>query len=403
MSITIDQYIAENTIIKAIHECLREQQYSLGTFLARIHQSDNTSPEFHRLMVQLYDATVASRDDEREITVEENIIEDNPPLVEESDLNTKHHDSVETNEQKVQETQITEEQKSDNKKVRVMMYCNWCDSKELCESWNKMSKGDYTWNNIQIVWGEPYDWIVIINCPPITVFPDTKRTILFQMEPHMANNKHMWGDWGDPPVDSFKYCGTHANGYNNNEWHLAKTYSELSCEEVLKEEHVASILSTVLSDKYNDPGHVKRVDFVKFLETKGLDVHVFGGNKFTWKNYKGSLPSGSKDDAMLPYKYTFNAENHEIRNYFTEKLIDGILAECLVFYWGCPNIRDFFDERALVILNLDDFEKDFNTIKKAIEENWWADRIDIIRKEKQRILNYYQFFPRLERIINNDE
>ncbi len=107
-----------------------------------------------------------------------------------------------------------------------------------------------------------------------------------------------------------------------------------------------------------------------------------------------------KDKAMFPYKYVFNAENHEIRNYYTEKLIDGILAECLVFYWGCPNIRDFFDERAYVKLELADFEKDFQTIVRAIEENWWEKRLPYIREAKQRILNETQFFPRIESILS---
>jgi hypothetical protein len=106
---------------------------------------------------------------------------------------------------------------------------------------------------------------------------------------------------------------------------------------------------------------------------------------------------------MFPYKYVFNAENHEIRNYYTEKLIDGILAECLVFYWGCPNISDYIDSRAYVKLNLENFDKDLEIIKTALRENWWEQRIDIIREEKRKILNHLQFFPRLERIINKIE
>jgi hypothetical protein len=155
----------------------------------------------------------------------------------------------------------------------------------------------------------------------------------------------------------------------------------------------------VLSDKYRDLGHVKRIDFVKFLETKGLRVDVFGGNKFMWQNYKGSLPYHAKDDAMFPYKYVFNVENHEIRNYYTEKFIDGILAECLVFYNGCINIGDFFDTRAFVWLELVDFEHDYAIVKQAIEENWWEQRLPYIQAAKRKILNEMQFFPRLERIL----
>lgn len=288
---------------------------------------------------------------------------------------------------------------NENKMTRVMMLCNWCTSEELCNLWNKMSKGNYTWNNIQMVWEEPVDWYVVINCPPITVFPNLKKTILFHMEPLMPLKTKIWGDWGNPPEDSFKYTGTHQKDYNNNEWHLSKTYNELSTEPVVKNDSIAHILSTILSDKYKDPGHIKRVDFVKFLEEKELGLHVYGGNKFMWKKYRGSLPMHQKDDSLFPYKYTFNAENHEIRNYYTEKLIDGILAECLVFYWGCPNIYDFIDKEAFVKLELVNFEDDYNTIKKAIEENWWEQRLPHIRRMKQKILNELQFFPRLERIL----
>jgi hypothetical protein len=105
---------------------------------------------------------------------------------------------------------------------------------------------------------------------------------------------------------------------------------------------------------------------------------------------------------MFPYKYTFNVENHSIKNYYTEKLIDGILAETLVFYSGCYNARDYIDERAFVYLELSNFEKDFQTIKKAIEEDWYTQRLPYIKEAKQKILNELQFFPRLYAIINNE-
>jgi ribosomal protein L23 len=38
-------------------------------------------------------------------------------------------------------------------------------------------------------------------------------------------------------------------------------------------------------------------------------------------------------------------------------------------------------------------------IKKAIEEDWWSQRISYIKEAKQKILNELQFFPRLEKII----
>jgi len=283
--------------------------------------------------------------------------------------------------------------------IRVKLLCNWTSSQKLCNTWNKMSKGNYTWNTIKIVWEDPVDYYVVINCPPMHIFPPLDKTVLFQMEPHMSKNPNLWGDWAKAPIDKFLFFGNHDRHYNNNEWHLSKTWKELTdntCDKTI------NIMSTVLSDKYSDPGHIRRIDFVKFLEKKNLPVHVYGGNKFEWKDYKGTLPYHCKDDALFPYKYTFNVENHSTKGYYTEKLIDGILAECLTVYHGCINIKEYIDEDAFVWIEMVDFEHDYQLIKSMIEEDWHTKRLPAIRRMKNKILNDTQFFPRLERILNNN-
>ena len=288
------------------------------------------------------------------------------------------------------------------KYIKVLLACSWCSSKELCDTWNKMSKGNYIWNNIQIVSEEPCDYYCIINQPPSNLKIILENTIVFNMEPHMDKKSHLWNEeWMNIDKNKFKWYGSHDKHYNNNEWHISKTYNELKNEEIIKDENLSNILSTVLSDKYNDPGHIKRVDFIKFLQLKNdIKVDVFGANRFMWDNYKGSLPYHEKDNALLPYKYIFNVENFQINNYYTEKLIDGILSECLVFYHGCPNIKELIDEKAFVWLELSNFEQDYKLIKKAIEEDWWSERLSYIKQAKTKILDELQFFPRLEKIIN---
>ena len=299
-----------------------------------------------------------------------------------------------------------EDKLSDNilkkKYIKVLLACNWCSSKELCDIWDKMSKGNYIWNNIQIVSEEPCDYYCIINQPPNNLKLILENTIVVIMEPYMDKNLHMWNkDWLSIDKSIFKWYGSHDKYYNNNEWHLSKTYTELKNEEIIKDENLSNILSTVLSDKYKDPGQIKRIDFIKFLETKNdIQVDVFGGNKFSWNNYKGSLPYHQKDKSLLPYKYIFNVENFQINNYYTEKLIDGILAECLVFYHGAPNIKELIDEKAFIWLELSNFEDDYQIIKKAIEDNLWSQRLSYIKEAKKKILEELQFFPRIEKIIN---
>lgn len=280
-------------------------------------------------------------------------------------------------------------------KIHIKIFTNWCSPEEITSLWNKMRPEE---SSLILTTQEPIDYYVIINSPPKDAIYDKKRTIVFQMEPFMDRH-NKWGEWSNPDKNEFYRVLRHVDGaYNNNEWHLSKTYLQLSNEPIVKTENT---LSTVLSSKYTDIGHTKRIDFVKFLEKKGIPVHVFGDDKWRYKDYKGSLPYHCKDNAILPYKYTFNAENNEIPNYYTEKLIDGILGECLTFYWGCPNVRKYIDNRAYVQLELSNFEKDSETILTAIREDWHTQRLPFIKEAKKKILNELQFFPRLESIIKS--
>jgi len=298
------------------------------------------------------------------------------------------------------ESLIHFEKKPDENIKRVFVTCNWCNSTELINLWNKMSKdNNFTWNNIRIVDTEPCDFYCIINRPWTDDFNhDPSKTIIFRMEPFMEKFENQWGKWTNPDASLYKFVGYHNLHYNNNEWHLGKTYQQLMNETIIKNEDYSHVLSTILSSKYKDAGHIKRVDFIKFIEDK-MNVHVYGSNQFLYKNYKNPLPLHQKDDSLIPYKYAFNVENHSIKNYFTEKIIDGILSETLMFYSGCFNLKDYIDERAFVYLELSNFEHDLAIIQKAMDEDWYTQRLPYIKEAKQKILNNLQFFPRLEQIL----
>lgn len=281
--------------------------------------------------------------------------------------------------------------------IKVKLLCNWCTSEQLAKTWNRQSKGDFTWNNIRLVWNEPsenIDYYVVINSTTESFYPP--KTILMRMEPHMSTNK-MWGYWQNPLSCNFFAALKHEEGcYNNNEWHLSLDYNTLSNMVI----HKSKVMSSIVSEKYNDPGHIKRIDFLKYLEKVNLEFDLYGaGNKWKFSNYKKALPDHCKDEGILPYKYTFNAENFSINDYYTEKIIDGILGECLVFYWGCPNLDKYIDSRAYVRLSLSNFENDMRLIETAIREDWHSQRLPFIKAAKHKILNELQFFPRIEKLI----
>lgn len=294
------------------------------------------------------------------------------------------------------------------KLLKVKVLCNWTSTENLTRLWVKMSqdnKGRWLLHNefgIELTTGDPDYW-VIINAPPDDEKYDDRRTIVLQMEPHMARGG--WGQWSVPDTTQFLGVYTHSTSYNNIEWHLSATYTDLINYPIIKSDSFS--LTTILSDKYTDPGHILRVEFAKYIDnewntnSKLFNFLVYGDNSINFSNKMGPLPYHNKDMSLFPFKYHFNAENNSIPNYFTEKLIDCILSETLCFYWGCPNVAEFIDPRAYVQLDLYDFKNSLRLIEFSMMNNEWEKRIDIIRQEKLNILNNMQFFPRLTTFLKS--
>jgi hypothetical protein len=138
-----------------------------------------------------------------------------------------------------------------------------------------MTKGDYKWNNIEITWEDSnIDFYVIINKPFQTEnqeYYDASRTIIFQMEPWCYNQNQSWGvktwgEWANPDENKFLQVRTHKKFINNCMWQLSTSYTQFMDNPIIKNEDYKNIISSICSSKYFDPGHIKRIDFLKYIE-----------------------------------------------------------------------------------------------------------------------------------------
>jgi GR25 family glycosyltransferase involved in LPS biosynthesis len=278
-----------------------------------------------------------------------------------------------------------------HKQIRVKMLCNWCSSEELCNQWSTMAEENFTWKQIKMVWEGDCDYYVVINST--TEHYDPSKTFVFQMEPWVYTSDpwgvKTWGDWINPNCLHFR--GRKTSHVNTIQWQLEQTYTEWLTLPIVK----YKFLSTICSSKYQDEGHKLRVDTLKYFESKGLPIDIYGvdnGQQFT--NYTGPLDKKEKSKGILPYKYYFMMENNFENNYITEKLWEPILCESLCFYYGCPNVSDHIDPRAYVLLDKDP-EISYQIVKKAIEEDWYSQRLPYIKAAKKDILHRMYFFPTL--------
>jgi hypothetical protein len=277
------------------------------------------------------------------------------------------------------------------------MLCNWASSKELCNEWSNMCEDMFKWKNIEITWDDNnIDYYIILNYPQDHEYYEPKKTIIFQMEPSIAI-KH-WGKWSHPDEKLFMFVGSHKNILNAVQLQI-RTIPHIFPD--VRENKLISILSF----KAHDIGHIKRLNFIKQLEIKKLNlIDVYGKENYhNFNNYKGQVIENSKEKCFEKYKYCFQAENNSEYNYATEKIWEPIVCECLCFYWGCPNLEDYINSASFVRLNLDDIDGSIHIIKTAIEEDWWSQRIEMIREEKKKIINELGFFPTVKKIISNQK
>ena len=303
-----------------------------------------------------------------------------------------------------------------NKLIQIKMLCNWTSSEQLCKEWSNMctDPNTYIWSDknnkqIQLTWTnkrKEIDYYVIINST--NEYFDPKKTIVFQMEPWVIDSSKnwgvkTWGEWAEPDPNKFLAVkGRKTDTHNNAFWQLELNHNELLIVPE-KDLNKSTTISSICSSKYFDEGHIARIDLLKFLENKrDIELSIYNyTNDHNFKNYKGPLtPYVDKSKGILPYKYYFMVENNYEKDFITEKIWEPILCETLVFYFGCPNVHEYIDPQAYVLLPINDFEECYQIMMTAIKEDWWSQRIDIIRREKYRILNELGFFPTINKIIN---
>jgi len=316
-------------------------------------------------------------------------------------------------------------EKDDNlkKPVRVKMIGNWCSSEQLCKEWSNMCHEGYKWNHIEMTASdEAVDYYVIINYPRKKPMGEEKeeepepemdtykpeKTIVFQMEPWIQDPSKHWGvktweEWSIPDPAKFFKVFTHKTHLNNVQWQIEYPFHDKPVDNTVKKNQVA----TICSDKKFDTGHVLRINFIKFIQENKITeteerrlLDVYGKENYHHlKNYVGAVKEENKYNVYANYKYCLAVENNNELNYATEKIWESILCESLCFYWGCPNLEEYIDPRAFVRLPLEDPAAAVNIIQQAVKEDWWSQRIAVIKQMKEKILTELGFFPLLSKLL----
>lgn len=263
--------------------------------------------------------------------------------------------------------------------IKVRVTCFWENDEKYLDTIKLYGNGSLLWKNIEFVAGEDYDRLIILTRPhkDLTVY-DSARAITFLTEPPASNNRR-----NNPcartetmylplPFLPSTILGARINGGNG--------------EPVKK----TKLLSCITSDLNFMDGHFYRLRMVDILDQlidDGLDIwgKQYGDHFFhRLTKYRGALTD--KYEGLWDYSYHFICENSFENGYFTEKIVDPIIAEALCFYDGCKDLERFIDERAFERIDVKEPQAAAESIIRSIEKNEYGKRIKFIKQQKKRLL-----------------
>jgi hypothetical protein len=292
--------------------------------------------------------------------------------------------------------------------IRVKALCSWTDPHTLFERLRRQSQdGDGRWNDL---WMSPDhrhpDWWLVVNAPRrhgrcLVQRHRPERTILWSVEHQQAGwrRKYRYSRWERDP--RYRVVLNHRGRLNWVEFHVGHGYAGLKTHTPEK----TRTLSAVIGPAYELAGHRLRVDFLRDLEGRDLSFletpldHYGHDNRLGLAHYRGALPPYRKEAGLDPYRYSLAVEAVDEPNYATEKIFDCILCETLPFYWGCSNLEDWLEPESFVRLDLEDPDRAYRVLRDAVEGDAWSQRLPALRRARRRILEEYNVFPVLERIV----
>lgn len=277
---------------------------------------------------------------------------------------------------------------------------------------------DGVWDNCHFIFRRDearYDWLVAYDdipavpgqtrntaCEPLSCPP--QNSILITTEPSSikAYGKDFAGQFGhiltSQPAWALPHPQRHFQQAANHWFYGSGSHKWMTREEMLEgptEADKTHTISTIYSSKRQwHTMHAQRFAFIQRMRELLPEMDVFG---------RGATPMDDKAEALAPYRYHLAVENHIAPHHITEKLTDAFLGRCLPFYAGAPNAVDYFPEGSFIPIDIRDPESAAATIRTAIANDAWSERLTAIDEARRRTLEGHHLFAVVARIIERSE
>ena len=173
-------------------------------------------------------------------------------------------------------------------------------------------------------------------------------------------------------------------------WHVDMSYTDLMDLPVVKKERSLSWIVGNISDL---PGHLRRRRLLEEIRRDPtFDIDLYG---------RAVRFIESKNEGLLPYRYSLAIENTSSPDYWTEKIADCLLTWTVPIYYGCPNLENYFPPEAFIRIDVEKPDQALAQIRQVVANDDWETRLPALTEARNRILNRYQLFPHLCALMND--
>ncbi len=174
-------------------------------------------------------------------------------------------------------------------------------------------------------------------------------------------------------------------------WFVGKNPDELRRKSLPQKIDGISTFCSIKQQRHTR--HYDRYNLTKYISENMPDLHWFG---------HGVNAVDDKFEAIVPYKYHIAVENDIRSGHWTEKVSDAILAGCLLFYAGDPDLLKDLPAQSFIPIPIDDYPEALKIIKVSMENNEYEKRVSYINEARELILNKLNFYGRVASIIESN-
>ena len=249
--------------------------------------------------------------------------------------------------------------------IRVFSSC--CDSRGAREQWENISSAPCIpgyGTDFRMTDGEDYTHVIIMNTatPSLTIPKENVIGFAHEPIPFLGLNptfinyaqRHIGKYFIGDKIPNLPSAFVEGNAFL---WYV-KPYQNPPVKN--------NLMSIMISQKNYAPGHKYRHQLVKNIMRSDLPIDIYGrGCKYYTSTgdprFKGPFEEADMCKMVESYKFHICIENFQCAHYFSEKIINALLAGTTPVYLGCKNIESYFPGSQLLLSG--DVDCDFEMLK----------------------------------------